>query len=571
MRPGAKSTPQHIDTLENRLFEAEAQLWELSLEKEVPDMLLPPAVLRATFGDALMQPQPKTRKKVPPKVFSSDVSYLHEGSPRSRPRPSSATLATSAKGATVPMPPSTRPPVSARPSSGRPAPPPSRADVHAVQSALERRLKTEGETVPVFDAALEALIGQVKAGCADRGALLNRVRTWMLQHVWWQESELRAARHAEERALERINELQDEIELMMREPGGWPRCPHLPRSTTHTLPAFATAHGSNTTRTWHFTSTAHTLPAVAHGPRRTLYPHLPLHHHGAHTARSLSSASVHSSQARARALCVGAGRRRASTSGRRASTDKGRLDAVEANFRAGQVAHGGSSSSRASKEPVDLDDLDDEAVLDYFNELVEPDAASLLDRLMDNLANLPDSNLLGGVLKSVLAVLGVEHGYPPDDLARRLITLTQGLRKAVSEYTPNVAGPSVQAVLQGLHGAAPMEALAVVKDETSRWPAKQIIALAKALHLALDGHQRLALVTALEPQFLDEECEFLAAACAREKTLVTVATQTGDQPAGSKGVDWPRIMQEYLELDQGQRHAHRPEPATCRLHQCTQA
>ena len=222
----AKSSPRHVDALEKRLFEAEAQLWELSLEKEVPDMLLPPAVLRATFGDALSQPQPQiAKRKVPPKSFKSDISYLHEGSPRNRPRPTSASVTAAATPAghaqPVPAPPSAArlfAPMTARPSSGRAVAPPSRADVHTVARALDERVKSEGETVPVFDAAFEAVIGQVQAGCTDRGALLSRIRGWMLQHVWWQEAQLRSAKQAELAAAARVNELHEEIERMMREP-----------------------------------------------------------------------------------------------------------------------------------------------------------------------------------------------------------------------------------------------------------------------------------------------------------------------------------------------------------------
>ena len=47
-----------------------------------------------------------------------------------------------------------------------------------------------------FDAALEAVIAQVGSQCAERGELLERVRAWLVQHIWWQESELRAAKQA---------------------------------------------------------------------------------------------------------------------------------------------------------------------------------------------------------------------------------------------------------------------------------------------------------------------------------------------------------------------------------------
>ena len=58
----------------------------------------------------------------------------------------------------------------------------------------------------------------------------------------------------------------------------------------------------------------------------------------------------------------------------------------------------------------------------------------------------------------------------------------------------------------------------------------------------------LAIGQALEPHFGDDECEFLAAACARERLLTHVASQT--EVAGS---GWPRVLAEYVELDQGAR------------------
>ena len=67
-----------------------------------------------------------------------------------------------------------------------------------------------------YDAAFESLIGQVKAGCTERGALLARLRSWMVQHMWWQERELRSARKAAQMASERAAAAGEELERALR-------------------------------------------------------------------------------------------------------------------------------------------------------------------------------------------------------------------------------------------------------------------------------------------------------------------------------------------------------------------
>lgn len=246
--------------LEERLYAAEAQLWELALDEQ-RDMLLPPSLLQATIGDALAER--KWRVK-------SDTSYLHNrpraparggGAPRRpSPRAQSARPSASQRGGiplplpppSVVPPPSAAPPAAAAvavgqqqqqphgaraasprhtlggdgsgggsatmpPSRHRRLAPPSRADVHAIEAALNRRLRSEGETMAAYDAALEGVIEQVGAACIDRGHLLGRIRQWLLQHVWWQEGEVRRARQEAHLAAERAEALEQELEELRQQ------------------------------------------------------------------------------------------------------------------------------------------------------------------------------------------------------------------------------------------------------------------------------------------------------------------------------------------------------------------
>ena len=61
---------------------------------------------------------------------------------------------------------------------------------------------------------------------------------------------------------------------------------------------------------------------------------------------------------------------------------------------------------------------------------------------------------------------------------------------------------------------------------------------------------RIDLVTQLEPQFGEDECLFLAAACAKEKRVTNVAIQT--QPLGVGG-GWSAVLDDFLSLEPGAR------------------
>jgi len=101
-----------------------------------------------------------------------------------------------------------------RPPARRPGAPTNRTDVKAVEEMLDRRLRSDGETVLAFDAAFESIIEQVQSHCTERGELLARIREWLLQHVWWVESQLRTAQQQAHRASEQRETAVTELESL---------------------------------------------------------------------------------------------------------------------------------------------------------------------------------------------------------------------------------------------------------------------------------------------------------------------------------------------------------------------
>jgi hypothetical protein len=99
----------------------------------------------------------------------------------------------------------------------------------------------------------------------------------------------------------------------------------------------------------------------------------------------------------------------------------------------------------------------------------------------------------------------------------------------------------------------------------SGWPPSESISLCCALHAALKVPSRVQLVIALEPQLGEDECDFLAAACAREKAVAHAGTQTawnGAQgAAASRRSDWRSVFDSYQRLDEAARVRSRsPSP-----------
>ena len=328
----------------------------------------------------------------------------------------------------------------------------------AADAALTRRIAAEGETVAAFDATFERLISQVRGQCSERAQLMSRVRTWLLQHVWWQESELRAAKQAVVQAAEREEATKDELERLLSKSFGGRRGSHM----------FGRRGSSD-------------LGGPA--PRTSIL-------HGLHSAGSGSAKSP-----------------RLSVLGAAAAADNGGAEDVE---------------------------IDDDMVLSHMDELLEPEAAALIDRMMDKLASNPDSRLLHGVLISSLSQVQIDQ-------------LPEALKTTFSAAPTERRTAALAAALNALHAAAPNEALGVLKEHLAgKWSTKHVIALTCAMHRGLDEPGRIALISALEPQLGDEECEFLAAACARERSVAHVTTQTDISGSG-----WPRVLAEYVELDEG--------------------
>ena len=179
-----KSEP--FESFVARLAQAESALWEKSLEGDQPDMMLPPMLLQATMRAA-----------------RADM----ERSPRSIPlRPSGPKSARLQQASLQP-----RPPTSARRRDGKSD---ARSDVQRIVSALDARVRAEGESALAFDMAFEAAIAQVREHCVERGELLSRVREWLLRHVWWLESEVRQARHEAHRAAERADGLMEQMDRL---------------------------------------------------------------------------------------------------------------------------------------------------------------------------------------------------------------------------------------------------------------------------------------------------------------------------------------------------------------------
>ena len=161
---------RELSDVNGRLYQAEERLWEISLNPESADMLLPPSILHAAMREAQKHHRaepPLPRTLSPRHQRQQQIGHLQLANvkPPHEPRPPAARRSLALA---------------------------SRADVLATEAALDRRVAAEGETVAAFDAAFEALVEQVRAQCVERGELLGRVRSWLLRHVWWQEHELRA-------------------------------------------------------------------------------------------------------------------------------------------------------------------------------------------------------------------------------------------------------------------------------------------------------------------------------------------------------------------------------------------
>ena len=192
---------RELSDVNGRLYQAEERLWEISLNPESADMLLPPSILHAAMREAQKHHRaepPLPRTLSPRHQRQQQIGHLQLANvkPPHEPRPPAARRSLALA---------------------------SRADVLATEAALDRRVAAEGETVAAFDAAFEALVEQVRAQCVERGELLGRVRSWLLRHVWWQEHELRRVQQEAHIEAERRQALADKPEGRGATPRGGPR------------------------------------------------------------------------------------------------------------------------------------------------------------------------------------------------------------------------------------------------------------------------------------------------------------------------------------------------------------
>ena len=469
-----------VAMLQERLAEAEARLWESSLENS--DALLPPALLRAAMRQA--RTERCDEKRSLGDQHRRDISYLQGPAPPASTRsgqsprhpvvhrPLSASVGTGADFGGLPA----VPPKSARatvrrplPSARRPGAPTNRTDVLAVEEMLDRRLRSDGETVLAFDAAFESIIEQVQSHCTERGELLARVREWLLQHVWWLESQLRTAQQQAHRASEQRETAVTELESLR------------------------VALGDD-----------------ADGHKRA-------------------------------SMGPGGGRKRSSSMRRTVAAAK--PDGIGIGLPSASGAAGDDDLQRVLGVERDKGHLTDDAVLAHFGELSSSDCSSLLDDLVTQVGAQWDSSVLTRMVASCLAHL------PADEL-------TDLMRAAVldssSGRTDNRRRLAMGTAMDALHSASASEAREVLIASVATWPPSEIIDFVCELHKSLSDASRVQLITTLEPQLGDDECEFLAAACAHEKVLAHRATQTEEEQLGVSG-DWRRVLDSFLKLEEGAR------------------
>ena len=208
----------HANALDDMLYRvrvAEGKLWELSVQDG--DALLPPALLQAAVASRpTSERSPRQLRPVPPasgspRSMSKRAAHAQAAHRLQHPEGHAAALMAITHGLS---PRSLRPPASAGLRSGPaaspiealmlgpsledefaarlPTPagplvsrkPASRTETMLLAEAHDRRLDVDGDGLSAWDATFGELVRQVGAQCAERGQLLGRVRTWMLQHIW---------------------------------------------------------------------------------------------------------------------------------------------------------------------------------------------------------------------------------------------------------------------------------------------------------------------------------------------------------------------------------------------------
>jgi len=220
-----------------------------------------------------------------------------------------------------------------------------------------------------------------------------------------------------------------------------------------------------------------------------------------------------------------------------------KLDGIGVGLSSASGASGDDDLQRVLGVEKDKSHITDDAVLAHFGELSSSDCSSLLDHLVAQVGAQWDSSLLTRMLASCLAHL------PADEL-------TDLMRAAVldssSGRTDNRRRLAMGTAMDALHSASASEAREVLIASVATWPPSEIIDFVCELHKSLSDASRVQLITTLEPQLGDDECEFLAAACAHEKVLAHRATQTEEEQLGEHG-DWRRVLDSFLKLEEGAR------------------
>jgi hypothetical protein len=214
---------QELQACHDKLAAASNRLWEESLKSEAQgcaDMLLPPSLLQAAMlelkggrAEGAGQPAKPTwslkplppassRQGFPRPFASKEASHrrgVHVGTDPSnaahepRPPPKGGQVVAEGVGSPRRVGSARGPATSAEPTRSAVGAA-SRGEVVRIGSDLDRRIKLDGETLPAYDAAFEAMAQRARTRCAEEGALLERVRIWLLRHSWWLEKEARDAR-----------------------------------------------------------------------------------------------------------------------------------------------------------------------------------------------------------------------------------------------------------------------------------------------------------------------------------------------------------------------------------------
>ena len=499
------STAALLASTAEQLRVAEERLWEMSVKGE-GDMLLPPALLKAALAEAREARKGGGRRQLfgstptqsPPFVLpraagvgGGPVSFA-PSTPARPARPISARATQSPRRGggvnTVVDARGTRPSLVAG----------SRADALVLARQLDAELDAHGELLSVFDGALDALVQQVGAHCAERGALLNRVRTWLLRHIWWLERQWEQSREEIRGETQRANEMEErarlaEARMAAAAPGGG---------------GGGGARGASWRRAPMFLS------------------------HERRSNSSLNASAVESQRG-----SKNAGRAASKAVGRPGSKAGGQAQALS---HPELLQHFGDMERNEAVEALcgvveDLTDLEEEE-----DKQLRSDVAEELLRNMND-----DEQVMRRLQRRASSVLPLL----PSSLLPAPCSLLQVMRllqRCASSRGPERQGAVMRALME-LLSSDKVQAASVIKDCLQQWGNDEIVRLIQSLHGSMDVSKRAEIWETIGPSLTDDEKITLRPAVMSVERC-DVGSQTEEAAVG-----WAKVLREFTELGPGQR------------------